>query len=410
MRSRPRLPHRRVLTLLTIAGLGAAVALPVVLLSVGGGVYDHERAALTSAGYQIAVSSGGTHGIDGAHSFSADIDALPGVAAASPVLSVALEAFLPNSTVPVLTEGVLPAAFLATQEPEEADLFPHPLPLGDPTDSAHWDNGTYAGPSAGRVLLSTPFASAERIGLGATLRLGSGTDRNDSTPFEVTGLFGVVGPSIGPTAVFGAILPLSDLQVLSGLARTASGVELDAADSVEVSLQPADQSPTDLDRVAGEIAHLAPFYTVSVLDSEAGQLAQAEGILDGFYVGLSAVGLVIGLAFLALVLLREVESERRSIGIRRAIGVPSYQVAIGLLGRGAALAAAGAVVGILGGVAIVGALADRAGGEVGAVAALAVFDPATLLLLALSVVGLSLVAGSLAVRAALRRALPESLR
>jgi len=52
------LRHLRLQVVLAIAAVGAAVALPVVLVSVGGGVSAHELANLENAGYQIVVSAG----------------------------------------------------------------------------------------------------------------------------------------------------------------------------------------------------------------------------------------------------------------------------------------------------------------------------------------------------------------
>ena len=56
----------------------------------------------------------------------------------------------------------------------------------------------------------------------------------------------------------------------------------------------------------------------SALTDEAAQLRASAAVLTGFYLALSSVGLLVGLVFLALVLLRRVEAERRTIGIQRA--------------------------------------------------------------------------------------------
>ncbi|MCI4329072.1 MAG: hypothetical protein L3J86_05755, partial [Thermoplasmata archaeon] len=55
--------HTALQDLLAVAAIATAVALPVVLLSVGGGVSSHERAALESSGFVITVSAPGTHGV-----------------------------------------------------------------------------------------------------------------------------------------------------------------------------------------------------------------------------------------------------------------------------------------------------------------------------------------------------------
>ena len=87
------LRHSRLQMILAVAAIGTAVALPVVLVSVGGGVSAHELAGLQNAGYQIVVSAAGAHGITNAHRYADRILGISGVTAASPVLSVTIDAF-----------------------------------------------------------------------------------------------------------------------------------------------------------------------------------------------------------------------------------------------------------------------------------------------------------------------------
>ncbi|HKS59408.1 MAG TPA: hypothetical protein VJS68_01365, partial [Thermoplasmata archaeon] len=136
------LSHGVLQTAFAVAAIAAAVALPVILLSVGGGVLRHEINALQDSGFEIAVSAAGLHGISLAHQRVAQIGALATVAAASPVLSEAVDLYRGNSTpVPLLAEGVIPAAFTATEGAALRGLFPNPLPLGDPSDLSHYANG-----------------------------------------------------------------------------------------------------------------------------------------------------------------------------------------------------------------------------------------------------------------------------
>ncbi|HUI38436.1 MAG TPA: hypothetical protein VLY85_02275, partial [Thermoplasmata archaeon] len=173
-----RRPHLLWQTAFAVAALSTAVSLPVVLLSVGGGVYQHEIASLQNAGYEIAVTGPGLHGIVGAHGLSGRIDAIPGVAAASPVLTAPVDAFQGTvGPLPALAEGIVPSAFAATEGPEERAILPASLPLGDPTDSAHFGNGSYDGPASGDVLVSAPFAAELGTSVGGTVWLGASADR-----------------------------------------------------------------------------------------------------------------------------------------------------------------------------------------------------------------------------------------
>ena len=345
------LRHLRLQQLLAIAAVGTAVALPVVLVSVGGGVSAHELADLENAGYRIVVSAEGVHGITNAHNLTDRILALGSVAAASPVLSVPLDAF-PGSggPTPVLAEGVISDQFVPTLGPSEGGLFPTPLPLGDPSDRVHYDNGTYAGPPTNDVLVSSPLAQAHGIVGGSTLWLGATTNRTQAVEYNVTGTFGVPPTALGPTGAFAIVIPLSNLQVLSGFAAGSTTTAHDAADTIEVALTgSASTDPTILDHVRAEIQAMVPYYGVSSLDQEAQELQSASAVLTGFYLALSSVALTVGLLFLALVLVRRVESDRRSIGIRRALGLPGRWIAREIVTDGLVLALFGSLVGLAGG-------------------------------------------------------------
>jgi ABC-type lipoprotein release transport system permease subunit len=406
------LRHQSAQTFLAVAALAAAVALPVVLLSVGGGVYTHELSSIEEAGFSISVDSAGTHGISDAHNLSRQIDGISGVAAASPILSVAVDLFPPSGgPVPVLAEGVIPGAFVATQSSAERSLLPSSLSLGDPDDTIHFDNGTYAGPSSAQLLLSTALLQTLNLSTGTTVDLSASSNSSAGAAFTVVGSFGLPPGLLGPSPLFVALLPLSQLQSLVGLAHAPSGTLLDSADSIQVALAPnLAASPAAVQRVASQIQALLPYYSVTSLTQQTTEIENAEAVITGFYVGLSSVGLIVGLLFLVIILLRRVEQERQSIGIRRAIGVPAWMVAKDIVVEALALTLGGVAVGIAGGVLTVEALARYSSGTVSEIAGLAVFSPVELLLVAGALVALALVASALPVRRALRLSLPEVLR
>jgi putative ABC transport system permease protein len=413
VRRRWRLPHHAWQSAFAAAAVSAAIALPVVLLSVGGGVSQHEIGELEHDGYEITVSAIGLHGISGAHGLSARIDGLAGVGVASPILSAPVDAFVGGSgPYPTLAEGILPGAFQATESPTLRGLFPDPLPLGDPSDAAHFANGTYAGPATNELLLSAPFATTIGATAGGTVFLAPDANRSQAVPFSVGGIVGAQA-TLGPTAAYALLLPLSDLQLLTGFARAngTSGALLDSADTIQVSVAGAGATdPSAVARVALAIQALVPYYGVSTLSSEAQQLQQASAVLDGFYLALSSIGLAIGLVFLGLVLVRRVETERQGIGVRRAIGLPAGSIARLMGQRALLLAGIGSVGGVVGGWAIVEGLARYGPPEVQVAVDLALFNPVELGLLVGAILLLALVASLGATRAALRLSIPEALR
>ena len=411
-RARP-LRHARWQSALAIAAIASAVALPVILLSVGGGVANHELSDLEQTGYQLVVSAQGEHGIENAHHDALALRDLSGVADAEPVLSIALDVFNASGNVsPLLAEGLVPSQFASTLSPAERGLFPLPLPLGpDANDTVHFDNGSYAGRTVYDVVLSTTYGRAHDVRVGSTVVLSPTTNASLGVRYNVTGLLDAQQSLFEPAGAFAAVVLLSNLQTLTGYAGGPHAVVPDGGDTIEVVVDPSVASdPTALQGVAAAVQRLLPSYTVTTVGSEASELHSAEAILTGFYLALSSVGLLVGLLFLALVLVRRVERERRTIGIRRAIGVPVGSVAAGIVADGARLAAAGGLVGVLAGIVVVRGLATWATSTVQEAAQLAEFAPQFLLELVASVVGLSVLASVAAVRAAWRIDLGEALR
>jgi ABC-type lipoprotein release transport system permease subunit len=402
----------RLSSVLAVVAMAASVALPAILLSVGGGVSSHELTALGQSGFQVTVSATGTHGISDTHALAHRIATLASVRAASPVLSAAIDFFFNGSgAVPLLAEGVEPAPFVATAPPSQRALLPARLNLGDATDTAHFANGTYGGPWNQKIALSAPLARIYGIGVGATIWLSPTPNRTGAIPFLVTGLIGGSVSPLGTAAAFAALLELSDLQALAGLARTPSGALIDASDSIEVALVPsAAGSPAAVQSVARSISALVPYYGVSALSDQAAQTQKADAVLTGFYLALSSVSLSVGLVFLGVVLVRRVESERALVAVQRALGVPPRALALESARRALALAAAGVAIGLAAAVATVEALGAVGPPLVRAAADLAVFDPLTLGSLAAGVLALALLAGAAAARVAFRLPIAEALR
>jgi ABC-type lipoprotein release transport system permease subunit len=398
--------------ILAVVAMAAAITLPVVLLSVGGGVSSHEIARLQASGYQIVVSAPGNPGIDLAHQRINEIGAISGVAAVSPTLTMPVDWLGPGGRwTPLLAEGIVPAAYYSTLGTTASQIFSAPPNLGDPTDMIHYDNGTYDGPLSPDVLVNTTLAQIDHLTIGDTLTLAPAANATGEVTYTVTGTFNVVSSFLSTSGNYGVYMPLSNLQVLTGLARTGPGGLLDAADSIHVGLQGVEATdPAAIVHVEQEIHDKLPYYGVSTLTQQASQLEGAASILNGFYLALSSIGLAIGFVFLTLVLVRRVEAERREVGIRRAMGLPASSIAATIVARGELLGGAGALLGVAGGILTVTILARFGSAPVRAASSLAVFDPGELVAITLGALALAAVASLVAVRRAVRLPVVEALR
>ena len=69
-----------------------------------------------------------------------------------------------------------------------------------------------------RRAVSTPYAAAHSVSVGDTLTLSPVANCSLGTSYKVTGTFGVPPTILGPTGAFAVLLPLSDLQTMTGYA------------------------------------------------------------------------------------------------------------------------------------------------------------------------------------------------
>jgi putative ABC transport system permease protein len=92
--------------------------------------------------------------------------------------------------------------------------------------------------------------------------------------------------------------------------------------------------------------------------------AAAKGAFTSLFLGLGAVGLVVGGLGIANVMVISVLERRSEIGLRRALGATKRHIAVQFLGESVLLAAVGGVAGVGAGVVIIAAYASSRGWDV----------------------------------------------
>src|SRR5438067_5605718 len=78
--------------------------------------------------------------------------------------------------------------------------------------------------------------------------------------------------------------------------------------------------------------------------------AEAQGALNGLFLGLGAVSLLVGAVGVANIMIISVLERRSEIGLRRALGATKRQIRAQFLGESILLAAIGGIVGVLAGI------------------------------------------------------------
>jgi putative ABC transport system permease protein len=307
-----RRPGRTVLTLLGIVlGVAASVAVAVTLRATRQAHRDMFEAVTGRAALEVVAE-----GLSGFPlELAGDLERVPGVRAAVPVIQTPALLVGPRGAVPVLALGVDPARDGAARD--------YALRQGRllRTDAE--------GPKA--ILLEAGFAEANHLGLSEDAELLTVVGR---TPVRVAGLLEPRGAASfnGGAVVF---LPLATAQRLFGLDGKVNSVQLVLAEGA------------DPDAVAREVkGRLPPGLTVQVPSARAVSgrhliAASEEGLTT-----LGTVSVVAGAFVILNAFLMNLGERRRQLAILRALGTTRGQVARLLLREAALLGGAGAVLGI----------------------------------------------------------------
>ena len=105
---------------------------------------------------------------------------------------------------------------------------------GIPSDASHYNGGAYDGPLSEQVVLDQQTAERLGVGVGDTVQLGGTLSVARDTEYTVVGISPTFSQMLGTST---AVLPLSELQTLTGTARTdpATFVTITVTDDANVT-------------------------------------------------------------------------------------------------------------------------------------------------------------------------------
>lgn len=362
-----RRPGRSVLTVL---GIGLAVGLVVLLLSLSAGVQTSADSLAYSSGIDLIAASEGSQILSGelppvahAHPLVREIPgADPNVAAASPWLiedlaigNASLYGAVNNSSVPsgwtyteTGTVGWIPSDNTGIETPTVYQGTGLTVP-GDP----YYDNGTYAGKPTHEIVLDQSLAKVLHATVGTRLWLSAVEPPSDAalpgwyanaTEFRVVGISGPFW--LVPSALLGFVY-LSELQALYGAASPST----DYASLILIHLTDPSSPGVDVGRITSAIPGLSIIPIGEIL----GDLQHIVNLYRTFGTLVGATGLVVAALFTTTVLQMSVDDRSRELALLRAIGSTRASVGLRVLEESVLLSGLGLAVGLP--VAYVGAVA-----------------------------------------------------
>lgn len=310
--------------MLTLA-VAVAVALLVALQSLAAGFFAAQTAEVRDRPVDAILQPLATRGdpqltgpraagIVDSHDLSRDLAARPGVESASPTLEAGIvaRASPEGESVLVLAQGVIPgdhASSLTASQREKFDGY------FTSAEDPRYANGTYAGPASGEVVINTALASRFNLTRNATLLLAA-SPTDPPAPRTVVGIFETPYTGTGLLGgVFIALLPLSELQELSGVS------ERDAATRIALRFAPdVREEEAETERLVASLETEFPGFQVLTRADELAEARERAAVSAGFYTAVAYVSLVVSALFVTSVMVMEVQERKRDLGVLRAIG------------------------------------------------------------------------------------------
>ncbi len=334
-------------TIMSIVSVAISTALLVSLLSVAEGIWQNTSRSVLASGEDILIvpdlpggsGAGSLGSISNGHKIADDIKSdTTNISETSPLYGTLLKIeqvgeISSDNTVNtepktggVLSLGVIPERlkkFLVNGDTYNLDMielkfddwFETP---GDP----HYEND-FTGPWTYEVLVDDYLAGKYQLTIGSNINLSIGKEAHT---FTVAGIFktNLKGGYFEDFIDGFTILHLSELQSILGedvITKDNRTVVIDYVKTIAISLKSESEGANPADDIAFGLQEKYPLLDVITLGEQLERLEEQNAMTRVFYTAISLVSIIIGLLFVACIMLISVYERINEIGILRAIGI-----------------------------------------------------------------------------------------
>lgn len=345
--------RRKGRTTMTVAAVAISMALLVSMLSIAEGILLNAQLGIQESKRDIIVSAQGVHGIVNGHDLVDEMVANENVSAASAILFTDWSEFLVlNITDPgkQITESFL--ALGVGLIPEDEKNF-----LGDETErrfrdvfevkfndwfevegDPHYENN-YSGEWTYELLIDETFANRHNLSKGSEFLIN-----DHPVKFHISGTIKTIlsGEGIFEGIDIGVVLMhLSELQSLLNF------TENDLITSLSISLEDDKKDVETSRALALDIRANYPFYNVLTKEDRLQNVQDQIVLARLFYTAIGSVSMIIGLLFVACIMIMSIFERTNEFGMMRAIGISKKTIFIQTLLESMVLVVSGAIVGLI---------------------------------------------------------------
>lgn len=323
---------RKERNIMSVIAVISAFTLLLSMMSVAEGIWQYTVQEIGESKIDVYIVGEGRHGIIHTHSMISEIENKSEIDVASPLLHGTINVVIEKNKMSFMcfAEGIIPEKMANITSQKDLKRFPRDGVLGFKYPGDPHYSSNYTGKWTGEILLSKETAKKFKIEKGDRLIVSRGID-SQAYNFTVVGTFDTELSGEGALSQLHlCVMHLSELQTVLGYDVKSpfdNGSILDMSDFVALKLnEDVRYSVEKTNKLKKDLEKEYPFYIISTKEEMMQEREERLNIARGFYMLIGGIALLIGLLFVACIMIMAVYERVNEIGTLRAIGISRMSI------------------------------------------------------------------------------------
>ncbi|MEW5759926.1 MAG: FtsX-like permease family protein [Candidatus Thermoplasmatota archaeon] len=341
--------RRKVRTALSMAAVGIATALLISMLSIADGILKTTYESIQRSKEDIAIAGTAPHAIENGHEIAKKLMGFEEIEIATPTLGGILAMNTSKGVRSAFAYGVIPKHGWEILSEKERKMFDGWFSIeGD----IHYERN-YTGEWSKEILISSSIAKDFNLKKEDRIEVGK-TSNGPWIIYKVVGIFKTELSGGGAlSGIYFVSLPLSELQSIINLdimEYDSAQRNLDAVDRVSIMVKKEiSGKPKKIEELVNKIKEEYPWYEDEVLTKDEKIKAAEKQVMVAtvFQLTIGTISVLIGILFVACVMIISVFERTNEIGMMRAIGISRKTIFFIILFESLVIVLVGCFLGII---------------------------------------------------------------